>query len=151
MTDTLISDRLDENTRRSPSAHLPKWQPGQTGNPGGRPKGVAAYVRTLTLDGTALIDKLWEILQNPTGKPYQRQKTQLECIQLLLDRGFGKAVAVVEHGGEIKHTWDMLAGLDLEDIKALALAYRALQEQKAQAIDGESRVLETSQGVSSSQ
>ena len=69
----------------------------------------------------------------------------------LLGKHLGMFSLRVEHAGQIVHAWDMLADLSLEDVKALALAYRALQAQKAQAIEGESRMLETNEDVSCSQ
>ena len=38
---------------RTPTGRFPK---GASGNPGGRPKGIAAYVREQTKEGTELVD-----------------------------------------------------------------------------------------------
>jgi hypothetical protein len=35
-----MSDIQETKPKRSPAAHLPKWQKGQSGNPMGRPKGT---------------------------------------------------------------------------------------------------------------
>lgn len=87
---------------------------------------------------------------NPTGE-WQYDGAVANKALELLGKHLGMFSLRVEHAGQIVHTYDMLADLSLEDVKALALAYRALQEQKAQAIEGEVRVLETSEDVSSSQ
>ena len=64
-----------------------KWKPGQSGNPGGRPKGVARLAREMTDDGRKAIAVLVDILEN--GKPAER----IQAAKELLDRGFGKAPA----------------------------------------------------------
>ena len=124
---------------------------GASPNPSGRSPGFASYIRTLSLDGEKLVDKVWQILLHPKGKGIAAQKLQLECIQWLADRGFGKAVQNVEHSGTIAHAWDAFKDISTEDLQALVDAGRAIQEAKARAIEGEGRVLETDEEVSSSQ
>ena len=119
-----------------------RFAKGVTGNPGGRPKGLASYIRDRTSDGQDLVDKVVHILQHPNGKGIQAQKLQLECIQWLADRGFGKAVLNVEHTGQIGHAIDVFAGMSTEELKALHESMQAVVALKAQVIEGEARAIE---------
>jgi hypothetical protein len=80
--------------------------PGHPGNPGGRPKGIAAYVRRKTRDGQKMVDFMLDVLE---GKPMEMTKLlfeppteikwkqtpslhhRMEAAAWLADRGFGKA------------------------------------------------------------
>lgn len=127
------------------------FQPGSAGNPGGRPKSFANYIREKSLDGEKLVDKVWSILMHPKGKGLAAQKLQLDCIQWLADRGWGKAVQNVEHSGAIGGNWDAFAGMSTEDLQALVDAARALREARAKVIEHEPKQLETGEDVDSKQ
>ena len=69
------------------------FQPGQSGNPGGRPKEdseVKALARTA---GPEAIEKLLELMRGDD------RRTALAAAQALLDRGFGKPSQAVEMSG----------------------------------------------------
>ena len=119
---------------------------GVTGNPGGRPRGLSAYVREQTSDGQALVDKVLYMLEHPKGKGIQAQRLQLECIQWLADRGFGKAVVGVVHAEVMTHSLDVLRAFSTEDLESMLVAGKALQAQalaEAKVIEGEARMLES--------
>jgi hypothetical protein len=60
---------------------------GVSGNPGGRPKGLARYVRELVGDdGQRIADFMLGVLEDDT----ERTETRMQAATWLADRGFGK-------------------------------------------------------------
>jgi hypothetical protein len=69
---------------------------GRSGNPGGRPKGLARATRDLVgEDGMALV-QLWSIAQDET----RRDPDRLEASKLLADRGCGKVATYEPQEGD---------------------------------------------------
>lgn len=82
-----------------------RFVPGNNGNPGGRPKGLAKRVRELVgNDGETLAEFMLEILNNPAEKTKER----MDAATWLADRGWGKAAqhAPIDDGDP----------LDLDDV-----------------------------------
>ena len=64
------------------------FMPGESGNPGGRPKGLARRVRELVgEDGHAIAEYMFSVLSDET----QRTADRMEAGKWLADRGFGRA------------------------------------------------------------
>ena len=63
--------------------------PGHSGNPGGRPRGLARRVRELVGDNGELI---LEFMVDVLGDETARTADRLQAAKWLADRGFGKAV-----------------------------------------------------------
>ena len=68
---------------------------GQSGNPGGRPRGLAELVRQETKDGAELVAFHLRVLR---GRK-QPLRYRLEAAAWLADRGFGKALQQMEVSG----------------------------------------------------
>ena len=70
---------------------------GQSGNPGGRPKGLASYVRESTNNGQEMVDLMTSIMRGETidgTKP--RIKDRMDAASWLSDRAFGKPSMQIE-------------------------------------------------------
>jgi len=93
-------------TANNQENNLSPWQPGQSGNPSGRPKGtrdLAGYVLETTDGGKELVDALVCIARGvmpnvavqegsrPRKDQQVRPADQLKAIEMLLDRGFGRS------------------------------------------------------------
>jgi hypothetical protein len=66
------------------------FRPGRSGNPGGRPKGLAKATRELVgEDGMALVELWLQIAMDPL----RRDADRLRASELLADRGWGKVAA----------------------------------------------------------
>ena len=93
-------------TANNPENNLSPWQPGQSGNPSGRPKGtrdLAGYVLETTDGGKELVDALLSMARGivpnvnaqegsrPRKDQQVRPADQLKAIEMLLDRGFGRS------------------------------------------------------------
>jgi|SRR5579864_589220 len=82
----------DVRSRRAPRT---AFQPGQSGNPGGRPK-IVAEVRDLARRHTAsAIETLVHIMQHG-----DKDAARVAAAQALLDRGWGKAVQSLDVAGD---------------------------------------------------
>jgi hypothetical protein len=76
------------STRKRTNQNLRHWKPGESGNPGGRPKEVKE-LKALAREHTP--EALQELIRLATGA--KREETRLGAIRELLDRGYGKPVA----------------------------------------------------------
>lgn len=101
--------------RRIPEGR--RFQPGQSGNPNGRPKGIAKAFREALQDPTEAAFGLLEIARDEHTRPSDRIAAWRE----LLDRGYGKAPGFANIEGADPLEQDDLAA----EIRTLADALKA--------------------------
>ena len=75
-----------------------RFKKGQSGNPGGRPKGLVSAIREETRDGEELVTFMLRVFRGDV--PNARLRDQVDAATWLSDRGFGKPVQALEHSGK---------------------------------------------------
>jgi hypothetical protein len=80
-------NRRKQTGRKNPSS---AWRPGQSGNPGGRPK-VSAEIRNLAREhGPKAIERLVALMHS------QNESVAVRAAEALLDRGYGRPMQGME-------------------------------------------------------
>jgi hypothetical protein len=106
-----------------------RFLPGNRANPGGRPKGLAALVREETKDGAELVAYMLAVLRHPK----QPTALRMAAAQWLADRGFGKAVAVLEAeisvDAQVTHRELLRAHVEEADVERLTRALLGAEEE----------------------
>ena len=69
------------------------FPPGVSGNPGGRPKGLASRIREITNEGNDLVDFVVSVFKGEHGGG---PKLRMEAATWLADRGFGRPAQAVD-------------------------------------------------------
>jgi hypothetical protein len=84
------------------SSGNPAWLRGVSGNPGGRPRGLAALVRERTEDGAELVEFMLAVLRGKkrVNGNAPALSLRMEAAAWLADRGFGKVPQALEHTGQ---------------------------------------------------
>ena len=141
-------------TANNANNNLSPWQPGQSGNPSGRPKGtrdLAGYVLETTDGGKQLVDALVSIARGtmpnvpvqegsrPRKDQQVRPADQLKAIEMLLDRGFGGSPQQVDIAHSV--TDRPLENLSDETLRLLVENARQIQEGSGVVIDGDGQVV----------
>lgn len=143
---------MTDSGNRDGNSGLTPWQPGESGNPSGRPKGtrdLANLVLASTDSGAELVAALLAIVRGelpdiPGVKKDSVLKIsdRLRALEMLLDRGFGRAPQHVELSGHVGGSAldRMLEGWTDEDLKAMvALRDRVRQPEM---VEGSAKVVE---------
>mgnify|MGYP003141841185 FL=1 len=124
------------------SKNLPQFQPGQSGNPSGRPKlgvALAEKVRKATKDGNAIVKLLVEIAE---GGLEAKISDRLAAAEMLLSRGWGKAVTQMEVTADVQ-VQHSLSDFNTAELRELvAMRRKLVEEDDPLVIEGEGKVLE---------
>ena len=141
-------------TANNAENNLSPWQPGQSGNPSGRPKGtrdLAGYVLETTDGGKELVDALVSIARGtmpivavqkgsrPRKDRQVRPADQLKAIEMLLDRGFGRSPQQLDIAHSV--TDRPLEHLSDETLRLLVENARQLKEGSGVVVDEDGQVI----------
>ena len=141
-------------TANNPNNNLSPWQPGQSGNPSGRPKGtrdLAGYVLETTDGGKDLVEALVSIARGvmpnvpvqegsrPRKDQQVRPADQLKAIEMLVDRGFVRSPQQLDIAHSVSDR--PLEHLSDETLRLLVENARQLEEGSGVVVDGEGKVV----------
>ena len=141
-------------TANNANNNLSPWQPGQSGNPSGRPKGtrdLAGYVLETPDGGKELVDALVSIARGvmpnvnaqkdsrPRKDQQVRPADQLKAIEMLLDRGFGRSPQQLDIAHSV--TDRPLEHLSDETLRLLVENARQLKEGSGVVVEGDGQVV----------
>ena len=141
-------------TANNASNNLSPWQPGQSGNPSGRPRGtrdLAGYVLETTDGGKELVDALICIARGvmpdvavqegsrPRKDQQVRPADQLKAIEMLLDRGFGRSPQQLDIAHSVSNR--PMEHLSDETLRLLVESAKQLEEDGGVVIDEEGQVV----------
>ena len=133
---------------------LSPWQPGQSGNPSGRPRGtrdLAGYVLETTNEGKELVDALVCIAKGvmpnvpvqegsrPRKDQQVRPADQLKAIEMLLDRGFGRSPQQIDIAHSVSDR--PLEHLSDETLRLLVENAEQLEEGSGVVVDEDGQVV----------
>ena len=141
-------------TANNANNNLSPWQPGQSGNPSGRPKGtrdLAGYVLEATGGGKELVDALICIARGavpnlavqkgsrPRKDQQVRPADQLKAIEMLLDRGFGRSPQQLDIAHSVSDR--PFANLSDETLRLLVESAKGLEEGSGVVVDEDGQVV----------
>ena len=109
---------------------------GQSGNPGGRPRGARRMIETLAVAAREYSDLSLKTLAKLLKDPDPRVRLAASCA--LLDRGYGRPAQSVELqvSGSITQL-DLFAGLEPAEQRQIRDAIRSIEDQSAKNDLGE--------------
>ena len=124
------------------SKNVPQFQPGQSGNPNGRPKlgvALAEKVRKATKDGNAIVKLVVDIAE---GGLDAKISDRLAAAEMLLSRGWGKAVTQMEVTADVQ-VQHSLSDFNTAELRELvAMRKKLVEEDDPLVIEGEVKVLD---------
>jgi hypothetical protein len=91
---------------------------GNSLNPGGRPKGLAARIRAETADGALLVETMLNIVRARTIKSTARDR--IEAVRWLADRAYGRTPETVLTGSLSPEQVETMGELTREQLLSLA-------------------------------
>ena len=141
-------------TANNSKNNLTPWQPGQSGNPSGRPKGtkdLPGYVLETTAGGKELVDTLVCIARGampnvpmqggsrPRKDQQVRPADQLKAIEMLLDRGFGRSPQQLDIAHSVSDR--PFANLSDATLQLLIENARQVEDGSGVVVDGDGQVI----------